>query len=343
MQYAGSPCRSVPRMSDPSVETMWRRIRSMRHDPPGLAKRTPRRQVFAAALEQAEQLFVTSAAIEVTARPLTLFYGLSQAGRAIAAAFAEEPWQLKGHGIAARNIQGGFVDLELQDKGGGSFTRLASVLGSPSLPSPVSLHQLWATLPEARDHPLPTEGDLPLLRLWPERMDAMVLSPVSNGWLSGFPTSLAQENNPKEAVARYMSDYPTAAGWEFSVAEEVPLRIYEDPAWRVCVHLRWMTPGMDRQATHREARLREVGVRYGDDDALWVPPALTGNTRPLHPLLVWWAVLYGLSMLARYVPARWTEHLDVDNSALAVPLETVLDGALEACPELIRLALVERP
>lgn len=63
--------------------------------------------------------------------------------------------------------------------------------------------------------------------------------------------------------------------------------------------------------------------------------------KPLHPLLAWWAVLFGLSMLARYEPARWTEDLDVDKSALAVPLETVLDAALEACPELICLALLE--
>ncbi len=315
----------------------------MRHDPPGLATKPHRRQVFGAALEQAEQLFAASAAVEVTARPLTLFYGLSQAGRAIAAAFSEEPWQLQGHGIAARNLQGDFLSVELQNKGDGSFTRLASVLDSPSLPSPVPLRQVWATLPEALDHPLPTqEGDLPLLRLWPERMGRMVLSRVCNGWLCGFPSSLAQDSDPKEAVTQYMSHYPSAAGWEISVADEIPLRMEEDPGWRVCVHLRWMlTTDHPGQGPYREARLREVGVQYRDDDALWVPPAMAGNTQPLHPLLVWWAVLYGLSMVARYQPARWTEHLDVDKSALAVPLETVLDGALDACPELIRLALSE--
>lgn len=206
----------------------------MRHDPPGSATNGPRRQVFAAALEQAEQLFAASAAVEATARPLTLFYGLSQAGRAVAAAFAKEPWQLQGHGIVAHNTQSGFLSVDLQDKGNGSFTRLASVLDSPSLPWPVPMNQVWGTLPEALHHPLPTQPDLPLLRLWPERMGGMALSPVCNGWLCGFPSSLAQESDPREAVANYMSHYPSAAGWELSVAEEIPLRMYEDPGGGMC-------------------------------------------------------------------------------------------------------------
>jgi hypothetical protein len=41
-----------------------------------------RRLIFAAALEQAEQQFLAAAAIGVQSRPLNLFYGLSQAGRA---------------------------------------------------------------------------------------------------------------------------------------------------------------------------------------------------------------------------------------------------------------------
>jgi hypothetical protein len=37
--------------------------------------------------------------------------------------------------------------------------------------------------------------------------------------------------------------------------------------------------------------------------------------------MAWWAVLFTLSMLARYQPAEWATHVDVDTSSHAVPIE----------------------
>ena len=54
------------------------------------------------ALEQAEQMFHAAATVGVATRPLQVFYGLSQAGRAIAAAasgLTGDGWELAGHGI----------------------------------------------------------------------------------------------------------------------------------------------------------------------------------------------------------------------------------------------------
>jgi hypothetical protein len=59
----------------------------------------------------------------------------------------------------------------------------------------------------------------------------------------------------------------------------------------------------------------------------------------LGPLMTWWALLYGLSMLARYHPAPWTEALRADKSRDAVPLEIAMDEALEAVPHLVLEAL----
>lgn len=327
--------------SDAVLSSLWRQVRVLRHDPPARAREGERRQVFTASLEQSEQLFEASTLIDAAARPLTLFYGLSQAGRALSAALADDEWKLKGHGIRARSIEQGLLAVQVQDNGRGSFTQLASVLDSPSIPSEVPLHAAWATLPEAREHPLPCPNDIPVLRLWPEHLDWTVRSRVANGYLCGLPSSVAQSSNPKAAVADFLKNYPSAEGWEISVAEDVPLRITQDRNWGWCVHLRWMTAESDRSDRDRLNRLRNAAVRYRDDDALWVPPAVASNDRPLHPLLVWWAVLYGVSMLARYEPARWIEHLDVDQSSLAVPIEAVLNEALEACPDLIRLALAD--
>lgn len=78
---------------------------------------------------------------------------------------------------------------------------------------------------------------------------------------------------------------------------------------------------------------------YRGHDDRWVFPALGGDTAALHPLLAWWALLYALSMLARYEPASWVNHLNVDASPSSVPLESALGHALNTCPHLILQAI----
>jgi hypothetical protein len=60
---------------------------------------------------------------------------------------------------------------------------------------------------------------------------------------------------------------------------------------------------------------------------------------PLHPLLSWWALLFALSMLARYESASWIGHLDIDASPDAIKLRTALDLALDTCPQLVLAAI----
>jgi hypothetical protein len=94
--------------------------------------------------------------------PVLLFYGLSQAGRAITAAYAgeEELWELLGHGITCPNINEVEIVGDLRIKNGrvsakpASFTTVAERLGSPSLPSDVKMRELWKSLPEAANAPL---------------------------------------------------------------------------------------------------------------------------------------------------------------------------------------------
>jgi hypothetical protein len=61
-------------------------------------------------------------------------------------------------------------------------------------------------------------------------------------------------------------------------------------------------------------------------------PNLAAADAP-YPLMLWWALLLGLSSLARYEPADWTAALDLDESELAVGLERVLDIADERVPK----------
>ena len=67
-------------------------------------------------------------------------------------------------------------------------------------------------------------------------------------------------------------------------------------------------------------------------------PEIAGAPSP-SPLMLWWALLIGLSSLARYEPAAWTAAIDLDASDPAVSLERVLDIAAERVPKRILTSL----
>lgn len=51
--------------------------------------------------------------------------------------------------------------------------------------------------------------------------------------------------------------------------------------------------------------------------------------------MLWWTVLYALSMLARYQPKEWMSLMSVDKSDSAVAIEYILERATGFLPELI--------
>jgi hypothetical protein len=80
-----------------------------------------RRAVYSAASEQFEQLLSASATVGFAARPLTLFYALSQGVRGIAAAAVSEPdWQPRTHGASQRNGKS-VVSASIEVKKNGSL------------------------------------------------------------------------------------------------------------------------------------------------------------------------------------------------------------------------------
>ena len=69
----------------------------------------------------------------------------------------------------------------------------------------------------------------------------------------------------------------------------------------------WTLAADEEPGEFRDALTRPY---LGDDDR-YVFPSIGGDTHALHPLLAWWAVLFALSLLARYQPDTWTRYLDV--------------------------------
>jgi hypothetical protein len=81
-----------------------------------------------------------------------------------------------------------------------------------------------------------------------------------------------------------------------------------------------------------------LGIDYRGNTVLL--PAVGTPPQVMHPLMIWWAILYTLSMLARYHPEAWTAVTDTDRSPHAVPIEYLLDLAQGAVPDLLRRSVV---
>jgi hypothetical protein len=316
---------------------VWRHLRALRHQPPGWASRGERRLVFGAALEQAQQLFAAAASADYASRPILVFYGLSQGGRAIAACSTEAKsgWQLKGHGIDVPDLdqRPELPDLTIGDKGKGSFTQLTPLLHSGSLPTGASLGQTWLTIPDLPTTPPPVGNGanyLPTLRLAHLSEDGR---PEFSSWIEGMPRRFAEPYTEDEFV-EFCSSYPTLAGSVGRpVASQPPL--LDEERQSVQVRRGWTLADSDDPGKFHNRHTRPY---LGDNDR-YIFPSIGGDQQALHPLLAWWAVLFALSMLARYQPNTWTACLDIDTSPYAEPLETLLDRALLTGPELLLHAI----
>jgi hypothetical protein len=290
--------------------------------------------VFGAALEQSQQLFEAAERVTFASRPLLLFYGLSQAGRAIAAASTAASggdWRLTGHGIEVPNLmqRPALHELTVIDKRSGSFIQLAPLLGSDTLPDGATLGQLWATIPDLAASPLEsgTTEYAPALKL----EDAKRTRDNWGGWLAGVPQRFATHPT-EDDIAGFLSPYPSLAGHR--KADTMRTSQNDEIHQVVKISRAWPIDGNADALDWGKLTQPYLGI-----DDRWVLPAIGGAAQPIHPVLTWWAVLYALSMLARYEPASWTAHLDVDQSQNAVPLEAALGRALDTCPQLILLAI----
>ena len=323
----------------------WRGMRSLRADPPGLAV-GDRKATFVMALEQAEQLFIAAENTGPAARPLPLFYGLSQAGRALLATKVPgDPWRPRSHGIG--EVRGGVAaptvaDFEVEPKKFGAFPMVAQALSSSGLRGPTRLGDLWTLLPDTSRFEIPKSGPHRLLNVVADsyRTDGTI-----EVELSGLPPHLGVPRSPdddpsgvrsdwgeEEARVRdFLSHYPSLTGLRFATGGGQPIGFVPMSGGTARVTALW-SEGPEGPRTTGEVT-RQVATSYAGYDMAY--PCLDGGDRPLHPLTVWWAVLFGLSVLARYEPETWGRAIDVNGSREAVALEYILEAALDSVPELL--------
>ncbi|WP_375373358.1 YaaC family protein [Streptomyces sp. KAI-26] len=334
----------------PATAAVWRALRELRSKPPGYASTGPRQKLFSSALEQSEQLFAAAASVGPASRPLVLFYGLSQAGRAIAACapVPTDKHRLNGHGITAAQMdQPNLGSVTLKDKGASgtqSFTQIATILGSRSLPEETRLADLWASILEVSLWPLQA-ATRPHLSV--SREAYQVNTNTLQATVSGLPKNLqdlATKQDREEGVRAWLADYPSLIGYRFQSTGAIPdsgPTSWDPMQGTIGCRLVWDVVGGEEAAQLKFDNIAPWKGRSLSDSTRVIHARFGGDDRVMHPLLAWWGVLYALSMLARYQPGQWTAQIDVNRSKDAVAIEYLLDSALAAVPELILAAIDE--
>lgn len=315
-------------------------IRASRSSPPRRASDdSERRRVYGAALAQFDELMAAAHAVGPASRPLPLFYALSQAGRAIAAAHSSDPWTLRRHGLSAPKLDVPLLEVKVHRRPNrtecsvDSVTGVADATSQRELPGGATLGALWSSLPEAFELLSASEtADAPPLRFVPDddpdQLRARIDPQHVYGVIVGFPGTGEQLD---EHLAAY---YPTSRGTQLFKTPGLPTAAMHHTRYGSGYLFRWPAPGM---AADHEKVLEQVAPHLDHEGCRWLRPAIA--TIALSPLLTWWVLLFGLSMLARYEPATWTTAIDYDTSKLAAPLDQLLQIALERIPQLVLTAL----
>jgi hypothetical protein len=138
-------------------------------------------------------------------------------------------------------------------------------------------------------------------------------------------------NVPDEAASPSTDAYPTLPA-DFSFEPASDREIFMTPGERRLGTVRWVSadnPPSTFDITHFSAQGHER----------WLLPAAPGSDKSFVPLTAWWVLLFGLSIFARYDPGLWGEALNLDRSGHAVPLQLLLDEALQELPVLVANAL----
>ncbi|MEE1806766.1 YaaC family protein [Streptomyces sp. BE133] len=151
------------------------------------------------------------------------------------------------------------------------------------------------------------------------------------------------DDGSRTALEKFLGHYPGTAGYVDFVrrgmgSDEGPnYRRYVPDHGLLIMH--WQMPEETGTIDQRLERLQTMTREYACQRYFF--PTIAGLPRELHPLMAWWVVLYALSMLARYQPAEWARLIDVDNSQHAIPIERILEQAMEHLPTLIAATIEE--
>lgn len=307
-----------------------------------LKESSSRRQTFVAAMTQFEEQMKAANVVTAATSPINLYYGLAQAGMAIAAAHASGQWSFSRHGLRPVDMEPDFPDIEIAPEGEGAFQRIAAVTGSPVIETPVSVGRLWASLPDligARPSGFPSTSPLLLTsEISPEGSPRATLYVDASDVADDLSDDMSEQ---ARWFLELLSAYPGAKDAQIPV-ERNAIRAPERPGERWVVAVDWPPLQTYRESTREEIDLffDAIAPEYIYRDDRYLRPRLQDGERPMPSfLMTWWIILYTLSMLARYQPRKWMNLLDLNNSRNAVALQYLLQLAQTRIPHLVLEAL----
>jgi hypothetical protein len=221
---------------------------------------------------------------------------------------------------------------------------VAYATGSGLLTGSIELGAVWAAIPDL----MPPAPQLPLDDSWRRALRAYegewAHAPyplVTRGPLELLIDGLA-EDGAVGTLRTELADYPTAHGagvmqmGDPGDPQSAPVYAMS-PAGYVLPRVMWRKPPPESGEPMRS--LDDIAPRYRRTGVRALVPRLAGRDF-LSPLMLWWVLLFGLSMVARYDPELWVDALNVKQSEAAVPIEVALEAAIEAVPELVLEALL---
>ena len=290
-------------------------------------------------------MFRAAATVGQATRPVLAYYGLNQAGRAVAAVASTiqaDGWRLSGHGIYAKNLESSLPDIAITcDRLGarGSFAKLSEILDSPLWNGSIAFRVFWDSIPETRLRPLVDDQ----ARRSPLYVDETSIygdpHPLATVPVAYFPPWLISSDNGRKDLDRYLDAYPGARSYHSYVRTgrgpnfEPQFSRHVDGWGELQMNWQVAEDGTPCTVDRRLEFIRSITRSYSGNRYFF--PAPGNSDSEIHPLMAWWAVLHSLSMLARYQPAEWSAHIDVDRSQYAVALEVLLNEALVVVPALI--------
>lgn len=289
--------------------------------------------MFGAALAQFDELLRAAGSVGPSVSPIPLYYALTQAGRAIAAAHVrDEDWRASGHGLSVKSASGELGETVVEPHPGqrNQFSVFCRAIQSAPLTSSASLSEIWATIPQleqvsglgAEKHPA-----IPLI-VTTSREGLGLHATIRGSIAHDLPNDLTQAG---DVLRARLSAYPgTAAGLVVRSLNHARQRAGSEAE----VEVEWRS----EDGTLRSVNLVAPGL--GPTKAgsyLW--PGIGAKNEVLTPLASWWIALLALSSLARYEPDKWLAALDRDQSVTALPIEEALDIAAEMLPWYVLHAL----
>ena len=203
----------------------WREIQALRAEPTGEAARDEnRKKTFRSALRQAEELAEAADVVSYAAKPIPLFYALSQAGRAIAAACTPDPWVLRGHGLKCEP-GANLLDATVEpNHTRAAFQKVTAAANSSILAGKTQIGALWAANPDLIGVPIRLEfglGQWPAAlgcglgarevgTIGPPTIDPLATMQTTTG--GRVRTTLNIPGDTGEQIARALETYPSLAG-----------------------------------------------------------------------------------------------------------------------------------